>query len=52
MMSVEDGCQLVSDKLMAMSPLAMTIGLYLFLPVFILATLYDCTTLTIAFLRV
>ena len=50
MMIVEDGCQLVLDKLMVASPLAMTIGLYLFSPVFILATLYDCTTLTIAFL--
>ena len=37
---------------MAVSPLAMTIELYLFSHVFILATLYDCTTLTIAFLRI
>jgi hypothetical protein len=46
---------------MAASHLAMTIGLYVFLPLallcsfvhlFILATSYVCTTLTIAFLRI
>ena len=36
-------------ELMATRCLAMTIGLYLFSPVYILAISYDCATWTIAF---